>query len=210
MKDTLLIELQYLPCQEYFYHIINHSNVYIESCESFQKQSFRNRCHVLGANKVEALTIPVIHKGAGTLIRDTEIDYNQRWLNIHLRTLESAYRKAPYFQFYWDYFENIFVKRNRFLFDLNLELMTVCLKLLGIEKKIELTSDYFREVSQEINDFRSIIHPKKVNRQQIIILPTYTQLFGSNFVPNLSIIDLLFNAGPDSIKLLEQGKCRSI
>jgi hypothetical protein len=208
MKN-LLIESQYLSSLEYFYHILHHEIVYIESCESYQKQSYRNRCRILGANKVENLTVPVIHRKNGILIREVEIDHRQHWMRVHRRTIESAYRKAPYFQFYWDYFEKIYVKKHRYLFDLNIELFTICLQLLGLKKNIEFTSEFRKNTSEETVDFRNRIHPKKSNKDQIITWPPYNQLFGSNFVNNLSIVDLLFNEGPASVKILEKGKNQS-
>ena len=206
MTSSILIEAQYFPNLEYFFNILEHDIVYIEACESFQKQSYRNRCHILSANKVDILSIPVINPGRDVLIKEVKIDYRQKWMNVHWGAIRSAYGKAPFFEYYADFFHDIYLKKHTYLFDLNLEVMTVCLKLLGIDKKIELTTFFDKNPGLEIADFRSVIHPKKVNNSYIITWVSYPQLFGRYFVPNLSILDLLFCEGNNSIRVLRASK----
>ncbi|MBX9851431.1 MAG: WbqC family protein [Cytophagaceae bacterium] len=205
MTEPLLIESHYLPNLEYFFHILQNDHILIESCENFQKQTYRNRCHILTANKVDILSVPVINLGRKVLIKEVEIDYSQKWLNVHWGAIKSGYGKAPFFEYYAEFFHDILYKKHRFLFDLNIELMTLCLKLLRVDKKIGFTSFYEKKPENKI-DLRSQISPKKDNSPYIITWTPYTQLFGSNFVPDLSIIDLLFCEGTNAGEILKRSK----
>lgn len=210
MTKSLLIEAHYFPNLEYFLNILEHDVVYIEACESFQKQSYRNRCHILSANKVDILSIPVINPGRNVLIKEVKIDYNQKWMNVHWGAIRSAYGKAPFFEYYADFFHDIYFKKHTYLFDLNLEAMTVCLKLLGIDKRIELTTFFDKNPGPEIVDLRSVIHPKKANNPYIITWISYPQIFGRYFVPNLSVLDLLFCEGNNSISVMRGSKKKAL
>jgi hypothetical protein len=157
------------------------------------------------ASKVATLSVPVLKGNSKQLIRDIQIDYDQKWLTDHWRSISSAYGKAPFFEHYADYFEKIYLRRHACLFELNLELLTICLKLLSIKKKIDFTSAYKNSTENAIDDFRSAIHPKKEYKNNNLYTPVrYRQNFGNNFVSNLSIIDLLFCEGPRSIEIIRQ------
>ena len=200
---NLLIELHYFPCIEYFSQLIQFNTIYLEAHENFQKQSYRNRCKILAANKIDTLTVPVLGSNSKTPIREVEIDYTQSWQRIHWRAIQSAYGKAPYYEYFSDYFKNIYDKKPRFLWDLNLEALTVCLKLLQLEKKMVLTTEYNKGVGfnvKDIVDKRSLIHPKN---QGETAATKYTQVFGKDFVNNLSIIDLILNEGPNGVAILK-------
>lgn len=190
----LLIELHYLPCQSYFVEWAKADKVILEVHENYQKQSYRNRCYILGANKIEALTVPVLNGNSHASIRDMQIDYSTPWVQNHLRTISAAYGKAAYFEHFYDPLKRIYDKKSRFLFDLNLELLTLCLKLLKWEPRFEFSTEYSlaKDSKGEFNDMRSLIHPKKIG-----LAPgySYTQVFGNKFEPNLSILDLLFCEG---------------
>jgi hypothetical protein len=201
---NLLIESHYLPCIHYFVAILQHENIMLEACENFQKQTYRNRCKILTSNKIETLTVPLIKSNSKTLIREIEIDQSQNWQNIHWRTIRSAYGKAPYFEYFGDYFHRIYDKKTRFLWDLNLETLTICLKLLSIEKNILLSKEYNKEGDIPVNDskdMRSFIHPKT---EEVVLDMKYVQVFGKEFVPNLSVVDLIFNEGPNAKALLRK------
>lgn len=204
--DKMLVEAQYFPNLEYFINILEYETVYIEAWETYQKQSYRNRCHILTSNKVNTLTVPVMNPTRNILIRDIKIDYNQRWMNDHWGAIRSGYGKAPFFEYYADFFQDILSKKHTFLFDMNMELMTVCLKLLGVNKKMEFTSFFEKNPGPGLVDLRSAIHPKKVNPSYIITWSRYPQIFGRYFVTNLSILDLLFCEGANSINILGQSK----
>jgi hypothetical protein len=203
----LLTEIQYLPPVEYFAEVLKYESLLIEGCENFQKQSYRNRCYILGANKVEELSVPVKKKEGKYGIREAEIDYDQKWLQIHWRSIVSAYGKSPYFEYYQDFFYKVYFKKHKFLFDLNYELLELCFKLTGISIKPELTGAYLPVTdgsSTGIKDLRGQIHPKKISKAE---LTGYTQVFGKDFVSNLSIIDLLFCEGKNSLNVLRS--CRT-
>ena len=205
MNHKVLIDLQYLPSIEYFTVFNIHKDIVIEACENFEKQSYRNRAHIMSANKITPLSIPVLGGNSKQSIRDIRIDNKQRWLDIHWRGILSAYGKAPYFEYYADYFNQIFFKRHEFLFELNLELLTLCLKLLNYDNVITFSEKYQKNPVGGILDLRSIIHPKKDFSKNVFYQPySYIQLFGKEFVPNLSIIDVLFSEGPNADNVIHQ------
>lgn len=198
MKD-LLIELHYLPNIEYFKQVLIHDTIYLEACENFQKQSYRSRCEILSANKVNTLSIPV--KSKKRFIKDVEIDYSQRWLNDHWRAIVSSYNNSPYFEHYEFLFHDIFFQKHSYLFELNQELFSLCLKLLEIDKKVECTTDYRKDIVSSVTDYRNNIQAKKKNTSKKY--QEYTQVFGEKFVSNLSIVDLLFCEGNNATHILK-------
>jgi hypothetical protein len=204
MAGSLLVETQYFPPISYFAQILEHDTIIIEAWENYQKQSYRNRCKILTANKINILSVPVIKPHPNVLIREVKIDYGQKWLNVHWRGIASAYGKAPFFEHYEDFFREILYKRNPYLFDLNMDLLTLCLKLLGIKRTIKL-SERFNILSADtnVNDKRNVIHPKG---SHIITTVNYQQVFGRDFVPDLSVLDLLFCEGNNSLHILKTGK----
>jgi len=111
----ILIELHYLPCLEYFIQLVQSENICLEAHENFQKQTYRNRFSILTANKIDTLSVPVLKSNSKQLIREVEIDYTQLWQKIHRRAIQSAYGKAPYYEYYADYFKQLYDKKPRFL-----------------------------------------------------------------------------------------------
>ncbi len=198
----MIIDLHYLPSLEYFACILQHDTIQIEAYEYYEKQSYRNRCKILASNKIDVLSVPVQNGNSKIIVKDIKVEYHQDWVRRHWGAIYSAYGKAPFFEYYADYFANIFEKKPDFLFDLNMELLTICLKLLKVEKKIIFTEEY-EKVAQ--NDYRGQIHPKRSYSQNNFYEPImYRQNFGSDFEPNLSILDLLFCQGNQARKILEQ------
>ncbi len=198
----MTIDLQYLPSLEYFCALLAHDEIIIEAHEYFEKQSYRNRCIIQTTNKIDTLSIPVKNGNSKVLIKDLKIDYHQDWTRRHWGAIHSAYGKSPFFEFYSDYFRILIEKKPDFLFDLNLDLLTICLKLLRLEKTIIFTENYQKDVK---NDFRGLIHPKKVFTENQLYNPIpYRQNFGNKFEPNLSIIDLLFCQGNQALKILQK------
>jgi hypothetical protein len=134
-----------------------------------------------------------------------KIDYTQKWLNNHWRAIQSAYGKAAFFEYYADEFHDILFRKPAHLYDLNLSLLTLCLDLLKINVKVSETHHYEKQPVGDVIDLRSTIHPKKSdNFREHENAGSYVQVFGNKFVPNLSVIDLIFCAGPDAGSFLKQ------
>lgn len=204
MKSKVLLELHYLPCLEYFSCLLQFDELILEAHEPYPRQTYRNRCRVLTANKVDVLTVPVQNRGNGCTIRDVRIDYSQDWHRRHWGCLQSAYGRSPYFEHYSPAFEKVYLKKIPFLFDFNRELLTLCLHYLGISKGITSTLSH-PERDSDLYNATSVINVKKKSPGSVFYSEyTYQQTFGNDFVPNLSIVDLLFNKGPESRLVLNQ------
>jgi hypothetical protein len=199
-SDIVILETHYLPCITYFRCLSKFEDIIFEVQENYVKQSHRNRCYILGANKVLPLSVPV-HRGTGKILtKDIKIDYSQKWVSNHWRAIKSAYGKAPFFEFYADQFHDILCRKRSFLIDLNWELLTYCLKALYIsEKKFSFSISYEKDQENGIYDARNQLNPQPKQFEKGFFPPyIYEQVFGKNFVPNLSIIDLLFCTGPNA------------
>ena len=186
----------YLPSIEYVSLFLKTEDASIEFFETYQKQSCRTRTNVMTANGVQTLTIPVIKtNGNHTLTKDIEISYKESWQQVHLRCLESAYRKSAYFDYYFPYFEKIYKQKFNTLVELNDFCLKTILKTMKVKKDYSFTTD-FERIAEE-NDYR-ISLSKGTNK---IEMKPYYQGFADRhgFIPNLSIVDLLFNEGPNSI-----------
>lgn len=199
----LLTELMYNPPVQYFRHALHSDGLLIEQHENYVKQSYRNRCHVLTAQGVVPLSIPILKGNSKdkTIITEIEIDYSQKWYNIHWRTIQAAYGRAPYFEFYSDYLKQVYERQPKYLFELNVELLRLYLKLLKLDKSLNFTETYQPDVPENVLDLRNRIHPKIITDN--LHVEPYTQVFGKQFVPDLSIIDLLFTQGPASLSYLK-------
>ncbi len=201
--NAILIDLQYLPPVAYFSAILAADKVIIESHEHFVKQTYRNRCKILTSTKVLALPVPVHHQGKKIPIQELKIDYIQKWQNNHWRSIEAAYRNSPFFDYYSDSLKDIIYSNTQNLFELNNQLLTLCLKYLQIDTPIEYSEKYHIEPESGITDLRSVIHPKKSTLDiQWFDARPYHQIFGKDFATNLSIIDLLFCEGPRALEVL--------
>lgn len=184
------------------------SVVYIEACENFQKQSYRNRCRFYGADGVQTLSFPIKHEG-GTHkipISEIKIDYKTPWVQQHERAIESAYRTSAYFEYYQDELFAILEHGYEKLFDLNMALIRFFIEKTGIMVDIRQTDDYCA-VPAGVEDLREMIHPKRPNNilADLKLEKPYFQVFSRKhgFQSDLSIMDLLFNEGPDSILYLK-------
>jgi hypothetical protein len=193
--SSVLIELHYLPSVAYFNALYKADAIFLERQENFIKQSYRNRCHINSAQGVSVLTVPLTEKHGKVLITDVKIDYNQKWLNNHWRTIQSAYGNAPFFEYYSSDLHDTLFKKFNFLYDLNYNLLSMCLKWLKWDKSL-LETQTFNKAPEGILDLRDVINCKKEDKN--IRVTPYTQVFGNKFVPNLSIIDLVFCSGPQA------------
>lgn len=183
------------------------STVHIEACENYQKQSYRNRCVILGANGRERLNVPIVHEGGINIpIREVKVDYSTPWLRQTEHAIKSAYGMSAYFDYYKDELFSILDSRPETLWELNLEIIDFFLRKTSIEAKLIPTSVFAPKGSSQ-RDYREIIHPKRQNSilEDLGIKKPYFQVFSEKygFVGDLSIMDLLFNEGPDSILFLK-------
>jgi len=205
----LLIDSQFLPPIEFFSALTDHDEILLEAHEYFVKQTYRNRCYILGAKGPLRLIIPVKHgKGEKIPMKSVKIDYSTNWIKDHWRTIESCYNKSPFFEHYKDAFKDIYDKKHENLWDINREMLSLCLTLLGFEKIISSTKNFIQEGDNDLfSDQRGKILPKKsFNYRKIYTPVTYFQMFGKTFVENLSIIDLLFCLGPESSRVVTESK----
>ena len=183
------------------------SVVYVEACENFQKQSYRNRCRFYAADGVQTLSFPILHDG-GTHkqpVADIRIDYSKPWVLQHKRAIVSAYGMSAYFDYYKDELFAILDSQPEKLLDLNLALLRFFIEKIGLKVDLRLTEDYVKETDCE--DLREVIHPKKDNDvlRRLGLEKPYFQVFAQKygFKSDLSVMDLLFNEGPDSILYLK-------
>lgn len=195
----ILIELQYLPNTLYFSLLAQADKIILERNENFVKQTYRNRAHILTPNGVDSLSIPLLGSQKKIRIDKIKIDHNQKWANRHWRAIKSAYGKAPFFEYYADFIQTEIYLNHKTLYELNLKLLTLCLKFLEIDVTILFTKEFQKTSLTPIIDLRSCVHPKKVFTSSLdfVYIP-YQQVFGNSFVQGLSILDLLFSEGPNS------------
>ena len=202
-----LIDLHYLPSIEYFCAIYPFEQVLLEKHENFVKQSFRNRCYINTSQGIQMLIVPLTGKHGKASIQHIKIDNNQKWQNNHWRAIESAYRNAPYFEFYSEELKNIIYKGHDFLFLLNQDLLSYCLRSIQLKINISETITFSIQPDNSISDLRSQIIPKLSYSNRSFYHPIlYQQVFGSSFVANLSLLDLLFCEGPNTIRFLQSAK----
>lgn len=202
MEKGAVFPLFYLPSIEYFSKILIHKdNLLIENAENFQKQSYRNRATIHSPNGALNLIVPVI-KGSKnhTLVKDVRISYDFNWQRLHWMSLQTSYRSSAYFEYYEDDLIVFFEKRWDFLFEYNEEFFHLLNRFLKINVSYDYTNR-FVNTYPELEDYRQTIHPKYGSNNNF---KPYFQVFEerNGFLPNLSIVDLIFNQGPQSIKYL--------
>lgn len=192
-----LFSTAYFPCISYMARFLEDPSPVVEVYDTYHKQTYRNRCRVMTANGVESLSVPVVKvNGNHTMTKDVVISYKEHWQQVHRRCLESAYKASPYFDYYYDYLRPIFETRFERLIDMNDATLKTVLKILKTNKEIVHTTDYIHETE---NDFREAFSPKIIPESSVF--PKYYQVFSAKFPfePDLSILDLLFNEGPEAL-----------
>ena len=188
-----LLHPTYFPTIASFSLIIKEPCV-MEVSDNYQKQTFRNRTYIYGANGKQLLTVPILHTGGETgrqLYKNVKIDNNVSWQKLHWKTLQTAYRTSPYFEFYEDAISPVFGKKFNFLIDLNFYSIEAVLSCLNTDIQWDKTSKY-EENYQDFNDFRFLANAKTEHN---ITQEEYYQIFSDKhgFIKNLSILDLLFH-----------------
>ncbi|MDR2764519.1 MAG: WbqC family protein [Tannerella sp.] len=194
----------YLAPVQYYTKLLSYETVYLETAENYLKQTYRNRCLIAGANGIQALTVPVEKPlTEKCLIRDIRISDHGHWRHLHWQALVSAYGLSPFFEYYQDDFAPFYARKFDFLFDFNEALRQLICELADLRPDIRFTSHYEPALP---NDFRESIRPKHTDADRSFLPKPYYQVFGEKhgFLPNLSIVDLLFNMGTETIIVLQQ------
>lgn len=205
----VLLSTAYWPSLQYVFYVLNAGSVLIEQLENYQKQSYRNRTQILSANGVLDLSIPVQKSAPKELTKDIRISYTEHWQIRHWRAITSAYRNSPYFEYFEDDIAHFYSEKYELLLDYNLLQLRTVLKILKLRQDIGLTMDYVSSPADCV-DLRERIHPKISFENDAAVAGTlktgYYQTFGSRFgfTPNLSILDLLFNTGLESMAYLKK------
>lgn len=203
-----LLSTAYWPNLHYFYYVLNSELICIEQFENYQKQSFRNRTTILSANGPLDLSIPVRKKAIKELSKDIEISYSENWQAKHWRAIVSAYKNSPYFEHFEGEIEFFYDRKHENLLEFNLEQMQVLFRILKLKKEIKLSEKYEKELV-DFSDLRESIHPKLDFKKDANcvgkLMKPYYQTFENKFefVPDLSILDLIFNKGLETLEYLK-------
>ncbi|HLO59506.1 MAG TPA: WbqC family protein [Bacteroidales bacterium] len=199
----MILTTSYLPPVQYISKFVSGSPL-IEIHENYQKQSYRNRCCIYGANGVQSLVIPVKKTHFQKMpIGEVEIDYATNWQRVHCKAIESAYRLSPFYEYYADELETVIQQPTVRLIELNTQLLKLLFSWIGLTTPVKFTEDWTPVTDP---DYRKIIQPKSDLRDESFHPVPYQQAFSERygFRPNLSIIDLLFNEGPETLSILQK------
>lgn len=194
-----LLSTTYFGPVQWYQKLYRSEAVQIEQWESFQKQTYRNRCLIATTQGVQALTVPV-ERGTSTLIKDIRISDHGNWRHLHWNALVSAYGESPFFEYYQDDIRPFFEKRWEFLFDFNEDIRMKMCELLDIQPKVSYSLE-FKILNSLLKDFREGIRPKHPMEDPDFEPKPYYQVYRQKhgFLANLSVLDLLFNMGPEGI-----------
>lgn len=195
--QQVLLPTSYLPPISYFSLLLKSEKVFIEQYEHFVKQTFRSRCEILSSNGILNLSIPLQKKSDKEIISEKRISYTESWQIKHWRAMTSAYKNSAYFEYFEDEFKPFYFEKHEFLLEYNTSLTKLILNILRQKKELQFTTE-FHPTFQGV-DLRSSLDLKPETRN-----PKYFQVFSDkfNFASNLSVIDLLFNKGLETVDYL--------
>lgn len=204
---TALLQTTYFGPIQWYQKLYRYDHCLIEQYDSFQKQTYRNRCVIATANGTQALTVPVEHNVQRSTFnvqcKDLRISDHNQWRRVHWNALQSAYSESPFFEYYADDLHPFFEQKYDYLLDFNEAIRQKVCELLDIHPDVSYTLD-FRHQTSDIVDFRDVINAKHPQPDEGFTPKEYWQVFQHKhgFLPNLSILDLLFNMGPESVFFL--------
>jgi hypothetical protein len=197
---SLFIPTYFSPISQYS-EIVKAAEIVFEMDDNFQKQGYRNRCYIYNSNGKQLLSIPVKHqtKDKRKKTKDTLVENDFNWQDQHFKSLQIAYRTSPFFEFYEDDIAHIFEKKYKFLQDVNIDTFLFVADALQLENPFSKTTEY--QVETKEKDFRLLA---EIKHQPEKLVEKYIQMFDDKhgFIPNLSILDLLFMEGPNTISYL--------
>ena len=199
--STVLLQTTYFGPIQWYQKLYRYNSSLIEQYDSYQKQTYRNRCVIATANGLQALTVPVEHNSQ--LVKDLRISDHNQWRRVHWNALQSAYSESPFFDYYADDIRPFFEKKYEFLIDFNESIRQTICDLLDIQPKVEYTSGYEKQM-EGVDDYREVINAKHPQADADFQPRRYWQVFEGKhgFQANLSILDLLFNTGNEAILYL--------
>jgi len=203
--NSIILHPTYFPNVSHFVSIVNADTVVFEVEDNYQKQTYRNRTYIYGANGKLALNIPVKHSHKNRkLFKDVKISNDENWQSLHWKSLQSAYRTSPFFEYYEDDLAPLFHSKQDYILDFNFKCLDVILECLQFELDYSRTKDYQKEFING-QDLRFLVNARK---EKDIMFEGYTQVFSNKYayINNLSILDLLFNEGTNAIQYLESQK----